>query len=89
MQARWTQWSEDHVAPHGVTWTEVEEALTPPIVEENGDRDSRLVLGRTFGGRYLLMVVAPDPDAPTVFVVTARGMTDAERRRYRSRIGKG
>jgi uncharacterized DUF497 family protein len=88
VDARWHQWSENHIANHGVAWNEVQEALLPPLVrEDNGD--SELVLGTTFAGRHLAVVVVPDEDAPTVFVVTARDMTDTERRRYRRRRGKG
>jgi uncharacterized DUF497 family protein len=88
VEARWTQWSQDHVADD-VAWHEVEEALLRPIVTQGARDGSAEVLGQTFDGRYLAMCVTRDEGARTMFVITARTMTDAERRRYRRREWKG
>jgi len=89
VEARWSAWSEEHVAAHEVTWPEVEEALTPPIVVRKVGGGATKVLGRTFAGRYLALIVVPDEDAPTVFVVTARRMDEREQALYRARQRKG
>lgn len=47
------------------------------------------MLGRTDAGRYLTVIVVPDDNASTVFVVTAREMTKSERALYRARLTKG
>jgi len=44
-------------------------------------RDSYLVLGRTFAGRYLTIALKPEVNGYTV--LTARDMEQHERRRYR------
>ena len=88
MRARWSKWSEAHIADD-VAWHEVEEALMPPIVTQRVKAGALEVLGQTFDGRYLALYVAPDEDQDTVFVITARTMTDSERRRYRNRKRKG
>jgi uncharacterized DUF497 family protein len=89
VEARWTSWSEEHVARHGVEWHEVEEALTPPIVSRPVSEGALKVLGRTYAGRYLAVIVSPDGDPPTVFVITARDMDDRERKQYQARQNKG
>jgi hypothetical protein len=89
VEARWHEWSEEHVLRHALEWHEVEEALQPPIVTQRGRNGTMLVLGRTYAGRYLSVVVVPDDDAPTVFVVTARPMDDRELRAYEARKKQG
>jgi uncharacterized protein len=89
VEARWHQSSEDHIARHGVTWTDVEEALVGPVVIRLAQGDVRQILGRTIGGRPLAIYVVPDDDASSVYVVTARQMTSAELRTYRRRWQKG
>jgi hypothetical protein len=88
VEARWHQWSEEHILGR-VTWDEVTEALAPPIVTRPSRDVTLKVLGQTLSGRYLAVLVAPDKDAPTVFVITAREMNDWERTFYRGRLSKG
>ncbi len=78
-------WTEDriaHVARHGVTPEEVDEAFE--------DEDNRLIrgrngvyrlYGRTEAGRILMVVITPRPER-TGYPVTARDVTDTERRTY-------
>lgn len=70
---------------HGLTWREVEEAVSN---EDGRWRRGRggmyVVFSRTSAGRYVSAVVARDADEPGAWwVVTARNMTDTERRGYR------
>ena len=76
------EWSASHIAAHGVTLDEVREAiLERPYWAAPGREGTILVYGRTYAGRYLL-VVAIDENG-TAFIVTARDMTDAEKRTFR------
>lgn len=86
MDLRWTEWTEDHIARHGVTWGEVVEAMAAPTLRRSTpNHDAWVFLGETFGGRRLALLVSR---LDLGFVVTARDMNDEERRRYRLRISK-
>ena len=79
----WAEESEDHIARHGVTPEEVQEALyTRPRWITPGRSETTLVFAMTDAGRYLLVVIAPALDGG-VCVVTARDLTDSERRTFR------
>ncbi len=79
----WTEESEDHIARHGVTPEEVQEALyTRPRWITPGRGGTTLVFAMTDAGRYLLVVIAPAHDGD-VYVVTARDLNDSERRTFR------
>lgn len=84
-------WPEDrveHSARHGVTPEEVEEVcFGQPLVRRakaEGKNPVYYVLGQTAVGRYLFAVVMRLPDGRG-YPVTARPMTDKEKRRYRRR----
>jgi hypothetical protein len=77
-----SDWSADHVAAHGVTLDEVREALLErPYWAVPGRHGTTLVYGRTYAGRYLLVVVLAEGEE--AFVVTVRDMTDAEKKTLR------
>jgi uncharacterized DUF497 family protein len=81
----WDQGRIDHIARHGVQPSEVEEAcLGHPLVQQTkseGENPVYYVLGQTGNGRYLFCVVIAFPDGKG-YPVTARPMTDKEKRRY-------
>jgi uncharacterized protein len=80
-----SEWSAEHIARHGVTMDEVRETiLERPYWSTPGKNGSVLIYGRTYAGRHLLVVAAPEPDG-RAFVVTARSMTDREKTVYRSK----
>ena len=84
----WDAGNRAHIARHGVTPDEAEEAVTLwPLFRRT--RDERYVaLGRTAAGRLLVVVfVFANAAAGFVRVVTARAMT-AEEARYYRRKGK-
>jgi uncharacterized protein len=65
-----SQWSADHIARHGVALDEVREAiLDRPYWQTKGQNDTILIDGRTYAGRYLLVVAVEDDGE--AFVVTA------------------
>jgi hypothetical protein len=78
-----SDWSADHIARHGVTLDEVRQAiLEHPYWAAPGRDDTTLIYGQTYTGRYLLVVAIPEKDGEA-FIVTARDMTDAEKKTFR------
>lgn len=79
----WTDVSEEHIAVHGVRPEEVEESInTRPVLAGRGRAGATEVFCTTAAGRALVVVVAPAMDGRW-YVVTARDMTDTERRAFR------
>ena len=82
----WPEDRIDHIAGHGVTPEEVEEVCFGSSLvqraKSEGENPVYYVLGQTIAGRYLFCVVIRFPDG-TGYPVTARPMTDSEKRRYR------
>ena len=77
-----SDWSASHIAAHGVSLNEVREAiLERPYWSAPGRDGTTLVYGQTYAGRYLLVVTLNEDDE--AFVVTARDMTDAEKKTFR------
>ena len=83
----WPEDRIDHIAEHGITPEEVEQAcLGHPFVRRakpHGENPVYYVLGQTNVGRYLFCVVIRFSDG-TGYPVTARDMTDKEKRRYKN-----
>jgi uncharacterized protein len=80
----WTDDSETHIARHGVTPEEVEQSTHRPFYTMPGRDGTTLLFGQTDAGRYLLVVLARSGDGRW-FVVTARAMTDSERRVFKKK----
>ena len=82
----WPEDRMDHVARHGVTPDEVEEVCFGRAMvqraKSEGQNPVYYVLGETDAGRHLFCVVIRFPDG-TGYPVTARTMTEKEKRRYR------
>lgn len=81
----WDAWNEEHIAAHSVRIEEVEEMVrdrSSLFVRASGHNLSRyMAFGRTDAGRYLTAVVDLEP-GDLAYVVTARTMTTAERKRF-------
>ena len=81
----WPNDRVDHIARHGVTPDEFEEACFGRAFVQRGMSEGAspvyYVLGQTNAGRYLFCVVIQFPDGKG-YPVTARPMTDKEKRRY-------
>jgi hypothetical protein len=75
----------DHIERHGVSPAEVEEACFGRALtfraKSEGENPVYYVLGQTSAGRYLFCVVIRFPDGKG-YPVTARPMTEREKRRY-------
>lgn len=80
----WSSRSVAHIARHELTPEEVDDVLfNPPLDARRGKREGTyLVFGRSRSGLRLLVVIAPRP-RNTWYVVTARDVDKAERRRMR------
>ena len=78
-----------HCADHGVSEQEVMEILRRPLENLPGQRDSRIIIGRTLAGRALVVICVPDEDGDGIFVVTAYDLVGkplkAHNRRMRRR----
>lgn len=84
-EIRWTEQSEDHIARHGVSPGDVEEVVfSRPRLVAGGRENTTLIFGTTGAGRYLVVVLADSEDG-RMYVVTARDMTDPERRAFAQR----
>ena len=80
-KVRDSDWSADHIAAHDVTLDAVREAiLEHPYWSVPGRDHTTLIYGRTYAGRYLF--VAAIAEGEEAFIVTARAMTDAEKRTF-------
>jgi uncharacterized DUF497 family protein len=81
----WPRERAEHIARHGVSPEEVEQVcFSQPLVlraKSSGENPVYYVLGQTNAGRYLFAVVIQFPDGKG-YPVTARSMTEKERRRY-------
>lgn len=82
----WTDKSEDHIARHGVDPREVEEATESPYWTYPGVDESTILLGKTYGGRHLTVVLVESiSERRSWYVATARDMTASERRAFKRR----
>jgi len=81
----WPQDRIEHIAKHGVEPNEVEEVCFGRALVQRaratGKNPVYYVLGQTSAGRHLFCVVIQFPDGKG-FPVTARPMTEREKKRY-------
>lgn len=88
-EIRWKEWSERHIARHGVRPGEVEEVVHQrPRLVRAGKGGTTLVYGQTAAGRHLLVVLSPDPEGGTSFVVTARDLSRGEKAEFQRRASR-
>lgn len=87
----WRPYRVEHVARHGVTPEEVEEALFSDPggmlrrvgpAERDPDETVYRYLGRTEAGRYLFLALLLYAGSDEALPLTARDMTASEKRRY-------
>jgi uncharacterized DUF497 family protein len=84
----WDDWNRDHIAKHAVLPEEAEEVIAGrPRVNET-DKQRLQLVGSTFAGRMLSIVVGAVPDRPGVYYVfSARPASRKERRTYEQTKG--
>lgn len=82
----WPKDRIEHIARHGITPGEVEEACFGQAfvqrAQSRGENPVYYVLGQTEAGSYLFCVVIQFPDGKG-YPITARPMTGKEKRRYK------
>ena len=79
----WDERAEDHIARHSVRFEEVEQAVEGRLhIRRSGAY--LLVIGQTYSGRYLTVVLDHEGDG-IWYPVTARDCSDSERRLARRR----
>ena len=76
-----------HIYKHSVNEREAEEILAHPQEDGPGRDDTRISLGQTREGRYLLVAYVRDREQNSLFVITAYELRGARLRalRYRRR----
>lgn len=79
----WDDCNEEHIARHHISRLEVEEVCfgDPWVLRARG-KDKQAIYGQSDGGRYLLVILG-QRRAGVFYPITARDLTESERRRYR------
>jgi uncharacterized protein len=85
----WDDWNEEHISRHRVREDEVEEVVFDRAsqffrVGRGGAARRYLILGLTDAGRYLFVVIELAP-GNRGYPITARDMTDGEKRQFKQR----
>jgi uncharacterized protein len=81
---RWNEWNAEHIAEHGISREEAEAIIQnarSPYPREV-QQGKYLVRGQTSGGLFLQAAFVVDPEG-AIYVIHARPLTDADKRRYR------
>ena len=81
IEIEWDEDSVDHIGLHQVELVEVEEMLSSFHLWQRGRMGRYCALGQTRAGRHLFVVLSRKRSG-SYRCVTARPMTDSERRRY-------
>jgi hypothetical protein len=81
----WDDWNTAHIARHHVTPEEVEDLCLGDFWELRAGAGKRALYGQTSTGRYLL-VIGAHRGSGLFYPITARDMTQPERRRYREHL---
>ena len=83
LDIKWSRRAQEHIARHGVTDLEVDEAVDDCLYFKRlGDR--YMAIGQTYSGRYITAIVAPNPTGDWR-VITARPSNYREIRLVRRR----
>jgi uncharacterized DUF497 family protein len=81
---RWNNWNMERIATHGVEPRDAEFVVgnaRRPYPRKIGD-GKYLVIGQTADGFYCQVIYVFDSNVE-IFIIHARPLTDAEKRRYR------
>jgi len=75
-----------HIAEHGVDIDEVYEVWESNRLMSRWERNRRRVYGQTESGRYLIIIVGRRRRSRKSWLITAREMTEREKKNYRRRM---
>ena len=84
----WDLWNVSHIAQHGVTVDDVEEACARSPLEYETYAGRLRLVGRNAAGNLLTIIVAPTPDDGVYYTVTARPAAKKEQQLYREARGE-
>ena len=76
----------DHIAEHHVDIDEVYEVWEGKQLMSRWEKDRRRVYGQTNSGRYLIIIVGRRRLSRKSRLITAREMTEREKKNYRRRM---
>lgn len=80
----WDEMQVLHIARQGITPFEVEEVLYEGLIEYKKEGIEGLIAhGRTYSGRYLMIVITWPPEKRAVRCITVRDLTPAEKSKLR------
>ncbi len=83
----WDDWNEEHIARHHVSPEEVEDICLGRYWETRAGGGKRTLYGQTSTGRYLV-IIGVHRGGGGIYPISARDMTQAERRRYQEHLGR-
>ncbi len=83
----WNEETIEHIwERHHLSIEEVDEAFRDPeALIHTGKHRRQVIYGKTIGGRYLTIIIQP-MSRKEARLITARDMTDSERKRYKRRF---
>ena len=81
----WDRQNLDHIARHWVQKEEVEEVVDRFYLMRKVWKGRYAIRGQTYSGRYL-MVFIDSLGSGRAYVVTAREMTEEEKKRFRNQL---
>ncbi len=77
----WDSWNLNHIAKHGISRKEVEEAVNDPKSYLKKHRKRLLIIGSAWG--RIITVILENTGGKEYYVVTARDATATEKRIYK------
>ena len=80
----WDDKNVAHISRHGVSPNEAEQVLEQEPLVLKAEQGKYLAYGQTDAGRYLLVVFVWRSQH-TIRVISARSLTEGEKKRYRKR----
>jgi len=88
LRIKYLQWDEqniEHIERHHISQNEVQEACKGKIWFRKGRDNRYIILGQTYSGRYLFLVLRPLGKGE-FRPITARDMTESERRLFLRKV---
>jgi len=84
----WDSWNIDHIARHDVTPEEVDELCQADPLVQQGKKGRLALSGLTLAGRFLVVILDPEPEPGVYYPVTAHPASGKYRRIYEQEKGK-
>jgi len=84
----WDTWNTDHIARHDVTADEVEEICKSNQLVQQGKKGRLAVSGKTAAGRFLVVILDPEPEPDAYYPITAYPASGRYRHIYEQEKGE-